>query len=125
MDRPDRMPGPSAQSSALREGRRPVPNSAATSNGPPPASPLPISGFRNDGSNALASAANTTSSLQVIAMAREAMQHAIESEKSQAVEAGAVGTASLRSGVTIDLSRKNIQKLPEEVVDIVKEQLER
>ena len=51
------------------------------------------------------------------------MQNAIESE-SQAAEAGAVGTG-LRTGVTIDLSRKGIQKLPDEVVDIVKGELER
>lgn len=51
------------------------------------------------------------------------MQTALESE-GQAADAGAVGTG-LRSGVTVDLSRKGIQKLPEEVVDIVKDQLER
>ena len=33
--------------------------------------------------------------------------------------------SGLKTGVTIDLSRKNIQKLPEEVVDIVKKELER
>lgn len=51
------------------------------------------------------------------------MQTALESE-GQVADAGAVGTG-LRSGVTVDLSRKGIQKLPEEVVDIVKDQLER
>lgn len=51
------------------------------------------------------------------------MQTALESE-GQAADAGGVGTA-LRSGVTVDLSRKGIQKIPEEVVDIVKDQLER
>jgi hypothetical protein len=60
---------------------------------------------------------------QVIGLAREAMQTALESE-GQAAEAGAVGTG-LRAGVTVDLSRRGIQKLPEEVVDIVKDQLER
>jgi hypothetical protein len=63
------------------------------------------------------------SAAQVVSLAREAMQNAIESE-SQAAEAGAVGTG-LRTGVTIDLSRKGIQKLPDEVVDIVKGELER
>jgi hypothetical protein len=63
------------------------------------------------------------SAAQVISLAREAMQNAIESE-SQAAEAGAVSTG-LRTGVTIDLSRKGIQKLPDEVVDIVKGDLER
>lgn len=51
------------------------------------------------------------------------MQMALESEGA-AVDAGAVGTG-LRSGVTVDLSRRGIQKLPEEVVVIVKDQLER
>ena len=60
---------------------------------------------------------------QVIAFAREAMREALESE-GQAAEATAAGTG-LKSGVTVDLSRKGIQKLPEEVVDIMKNELER
>lgn len=60
---------------------------------------------------------------QVIAVAREALRVALEGE-SQAAEAGNVGPG-LKSGVTIDLSRKGIQKLPEEVVDILKDELER
>lgn len=51
------------------------------------------------------------------------MRTALESE-GQTVEASTAGTG-LKSGVTVDLSRKNIQKLPEEVVDIVKDELER
>lgn len=51
------------------------------------------------------------------------MRNALESEN-QAAEVSAVGTG-LKTGVTIDLSRKNIQKLPEEVIDIVKNRLER
>lgn len=51
------------------------------------------------------------------------MRNALESEN-KAAEASAVGTG-IKTGVTIDLSRKNIQKLPEEVVDIVKNELER
>lgn len=51
------------------------------------------------------------------------MKTALESE-GQAADASTAGMG-LKSGVTIDLSRKNIQKLPEEVVDIVKGQLER
>lgn len=93
------------------------------SNGLPPPPP-PVPSLRSASSNATLSASNSTSPSQVIALAREAMRNALESEKSQAAEAGAVG-AGLRSGVTIDLSRKNIQKLPEEVVDIVKNELER
>jgi len=131
MDRLNRMPGPSnAQPSSLRglpenpaHGRRPVPNSAATSNGPPPPLP-PVPNLRNASSNATLSASSSMTPSQVISLAREAMRNALESEKSQAAEAGAVAPG-LRSGVTIDLSRKNIHKLPEEVVDIVKDELER
>lgn len=105
------------------QGRRPVPNSAATSNGHPPPPP-PIPNLRNAPSNATLSASSPiTSPAQVIALAREAMQTALESE-GQAAEVGAAGTG-LRAGVTVDLSRKGIQRLPEEVVDIVKDQLER
>ncbi|KAG6018277.1 hypothetical protein E4U43_005847 [Claviceps pusilla] len=132
MERPDKTSGgtTAALSSSIRllsdnpsQGRRPVPNSAATSNCPPPPPP-PIPSLRNASSNAsLSASASLTTSAQVIALAREAMQMALESEGA-AVDAGAVGTG-LRSGVTVDLSRRGIQKLPEEVVVIVKDQLER
>lgn len=51
------------------------------------------------------------------------MRNALESEN-QVAEVGAVG-ANLKPGVTVDLSRKNIQRIPEEVVDILKNELER
>ncbi|PHH85573.1 hypothetical protein CDD83_235 [Cordyceps sp. RAO-2017] len=131
MDRPDRVPGAPAQPSGLRglpenpaQGRRAGPSYSSLSNGHPPPLPHPMPGLRNASSNATLSAFNGTAPSQVIALAREAMQTALESEKNQAADAGAVGPG-LRSGVTIDLSRKNIQKLPEEVVDIVKNELER
>lgn len=98
-----------------------MPNSAATSNGPPPPPP-PIPNLRKIPSNTALAAANM-SSAQVISLAREAMRNALESEN-KAAEVSAVGTG-IKTGVTIDLSRKNIQKLPEEVVDIVKNELER
>ncbi|GAO13386.1 hypothetical protein UVI_02013950 [Ustilaginoidea virens] len=132
MERPERVPvGTVAASSSVRglpdnpaQGRRPIPNSTATSNGPSPPPPPPIPNLRSAAANATLSASSSSmTSAQVIALAREAMQHALESE-GQAADAGAVGTG-LRSGVTVDLSRKGIQKLPEEVVDIVKDQLER
>lgn len=48
-----------------------------------------------------------------------------ESEtQNQAAEASGVSN-ELKPGLTIDLSRKNIVKLPEEVVDIIKNELER
>ncbi|KAM0340718.1 hypothetical protein ACHAPU_010390 [Fusarium lateritium] len=131
MERPDRLAGSSVGSASQASiprtlpenhtsGRRPVPNSAATSNGPPPPPPIPT--LRSAPSS---SSLSTTgmSAAQVISLAREAMQNAIETE-SQAADPGTVGTG-LRTGVTIDLSRKGIQKLPDEVVDIVKGELER
>lgn len=63
-------------------------------------------------------------SAQVIALARDAMQSALHENESQAAEASAVSN-ELKPGVTIDLSRKGIQKLPDEVVDIIKNELER
>ncbi|KAG7135907.1 Leucine-rich repeat-containing protein sog2 like [Verticillium longisporum] len=75
-------------------------------------------------SNATLSASTPISSAQVIALAREAMQNALRENESQAAEASAVSN-DLKPGVTIDLSRKGIQKLPEEVVDIIKNELER
>ena len=130
MDRPERIVGSASQPPANRglpdnpaSGRRPVPNSAATSNGPPPPPPPPIPGLRSVPSNSSLSAASVMSSSQIINLAREAMRNALQTEN-QAAEASAVGTG-LKTGVTIDLSRKNITKLPEEVVDIVKGELER
>lgn len=61
---------------------------------------------------------------QVIVLAREAMKKAVEENESQAAEASGVSN-ELKPGVTVNLSHKNIQKLPEEVVDIIKDQLER
>ena len=69
------------------------------------------------------SSANAMPPAQVINLVRESMRNALENE-AQAAEANAVG-ASMKTGVTVDLSRKNIQKLPEEVVDIMKHELER
>ena len=59
-------------------------------------------------------------------MAREAMKVALEENETQSQAAEATGVSNeLRPGLTIDLSRKNIQKLPDEVVDIIKNELER
>ncbi|KJZ80449.1 hypothetical protein HIM_00299 [Hirsutella minnesotensis 3608] len=134
MERQDRMPGANGAPASLRglpenpaQGRRPGPGKyAALSSGPPPPMPMPqpMPNLRNPPSNGNLSASNAMTPAQVIALAREAMQTALESEKNQAGDAGAVGPG-LRSGVTIDLSRKGIHKLPEEVVDVVKNELER
>ena len=127
MDLPDRLPGTSMppNTRSLSEnpmaGRRPIPNSAATSNGPTGTPSLPT--LRKAASSTNLSASNGLPHSQVITLARDAMRNALESEN-QVPEAGAVG-ASLKPGVTVDLSRKNIQKIPEEVVDILKNELER
>lgn len=135
MERPERIPngisglnpqpGQSGGRGGLPEnpaqGRRPVPNSAATSNGPTPLPPPPVPTLRKAPSSSNLSASNMMTPSQVINLAREAMRTALESE-SQAADA--VGTG-LKTGVTVDLSRKSIQKLPEEVVDILKNELER
>lgn len=70
------------------------------------------------------SASSPMSSAQVIAHAREAMTAALQDNESQAAEASGVSN-ELKPGVTIDLSRLNIQYLPDEVVDIIKNELER
>lgn len=63
-----------------------------------------------------------TSAGNVVALAREAMKNALEENQSKSDDANGV---ELKPGVTIDLSHKNIQKFPEEVVDIIKNELER
>ncbi|KAM3441181.1 hypothetical protein MY4824_001632 [Beauveria thailandica] len=105
------------------QGRRPIPNSAATSNGTTPPPPPPIPTGTNVPPNGNLSVSRVLTPAQVIGLARDAMRLALESE-GQTVEASTAGTG-LKSGVTVDLSRKSIQKLPEEVVDIVKDELER
>ncbi|KAI9734763.1 MAG: RAM signaling network component [Claussenomyces sp. TS43310] len=61
---------------------------------------------------------------QVIALAREAMHNALEENQKKAAETSGVSN-ELKPGVTIDLSNKNIHKFPDEVVDIIKVELER
>ncbi|OBT56344.1 hypothetical protein VE04_02464, partial [Pseudogymnoascus sp. 24MN13] len=67
---------------------------------------------------------NPISTAQVVALAREAMQNALE--ENQTKSGGTAGiTNELKPGITIDMSHKNIQRFPEEVVDIIKSELER
>jgi hypothetical protein len=61
---------------------------------------------------------------QVIDLAKEAMKNALEENQTKAAEASGVSN-ELKPGVTIDLSHKNIQNFPDEVVDIIKNELER
>ncbi|ROT36418.1 RAM signaling pathway protein [Sodiomyces alkalinus F11] len=135
LDRLDRPNGPSQHpnSRGLPDNpaqgvRRQLQIQAATSlanvnAGPPPPIP-PLPSLRSASSNATLSAHQPLSSSQVIALARDAMKCALEENETQAAEASAVST-DLKPGVTIDLSRKGIQRLPEEVVDIIQNELER
>ncbi|KAL2755474.1 hypothetical protein ACRALDRAFT_2058911 [Sodiomyces alcalophilus JCM 7366] len=132
LDRLDRLNGgPHANSRGLpdnpaqgvrRQLQSPVALPTVNAEPPPPIPPLPS--LRSAPSNATLSAHQPLSSSQVIASAREAMKRALEETETQAAEASAVST-ELKPGVTIDLSRKGIQTLPEEVVDIIKNELER
>lgn len=63
-------------------------------------------------------------SSQVIALAREAMRDALLDSNQQTGDTSDMGSA-VKFGLTINLSDKNIQKLPEEVVDIIRNKLER
>ncbi|KAK3941764.1 RAM signaling pathway protein-domain-containing protein [Diplogelasinospora grovesii] len=122
MDRPRGLPDNPAQ------GRR-----AVLPLLPPPQPPSSLTSFRdvappppppNNNSNSSLTTSPPLSSSQVIALAREAMRIAHENEAKAAEASGVIGN-SLKPGLTIDLSRKKIQKLPEEIVDIIKDELER
>ena len=114
--------------------RRPVgapPNSLppAVLNGPVPPVP-PIPKLRNVPSNPALSGPvpvpAPTPAAKVITFAREAMQNALQENEAQAQRAeGGAANTELKPGITIDLSRKGIRELPEEVVDVIKHELER
>ena len=144
MDRPERNPLGTPNIRTLQENpnqpRRPIPNSAtipsapfsfpaSTPNAPytlpaaMPNAPPPIPVLRKIPSNSNLSASNNTTPSQVIALAREAMREALQSENRQGADRN--GVNGLKTGVTVDLSRKHISKLPDEVIDIVKNELER
>jgi hypothetical protein len=61
---------------------------------------------------------------QVVALAKEAMKNALYENETKAAVASGV-SSELKPGITIDLSHKQIQRFPEEVVDIIKHELER
>ena len=99
------------------QGRRPMGVGIALGN-PPPAHHL-----RDTSSNGSLSASGPLSAGQVLGLAREAMRAAHENE-AKAAEASGV-SSSLKPGLTIDLSRKKIARLPDEIVDVIKDELER
>ncbi|KAI1008020.1 hypothetical protein K3495_g214 [Podosphaera aphanis] len=75
-------------------------------------------------SNSSLSSQACISGSQFIALAREAMENALEENQTKSAEVKGVST-ELKPGVTIDLSHKHIQRFPEEVVDIIKDEIER
>ncbi|KAI1373801.1 RAM signaling pathway protein-domain-containing protein [Hypoxylon crocopeplum] len=107
----------------LPQGMRRIPSVAAM---PPPPPPIPeqYNMSTSSSSGSMLSASAPLSSSQVITLARQAMTSALQENETQAAEASGVST-ELKPGITIDLSRKNIQALPDEVVDIIKNELER
>ncbi|KAK1761212.1 RAM signaling pathway protein-domain-containing protein [Echria macrotheca] len=111
MERPRGLPENPAQA------RRAV-AAAALSNPPPP-----VPRVRDARPDPSLSSTAPLSSGQVLALAREAMRVAHENE-AKAAEANGVSD-NLVPGLTIDLSRKGIETLPEEIVDIIKDELER
>lgn len=64
------------------------------------------------------------SAAQVVQLARKEMQNAVEEEQNSAGGPHGMGNG-LTPGITIDMSHRNIQTFPEEVVDIIKTELER
>ncbi|KAI0911731.1 RAM signaling pathway protein [Ustulina deusta] len=93
----------------------------------PPLPPPPIPEKYNlppAASGATLSASAPMSSPQVIKYVRERMKIALQDNESQAAEASGVSN-ELKPGVTIDLRWLNIQHLPDEVVDVIKNELER
>ncbi|KAI0408003.1 RAM signaling pathway protein [Xylaria palmicola] len=96
---------------------------------PPPPPPPPIPDIPDKYNvppvvGATLSASAPMSAAQVIQHAREAMNAALQDNESQVAEASGMSN-ELKPGVTIDLSRLNIQYLPDEVVDVIKNELER
>ncbi|KAK0669989.1 RAM signaling pathway protein-domain-containing protein [Cercophora samala] len=89
-----------------------------------PVPPPPVPSIKDVPSNTNLSASGPISSSQVLALAREAMRAAHENEAKAAAASGVSNTLP-KPGLTIDLSRKKIAKLPEEIVDIIKDELER
>ena len=121
MDRPS---GPPLGAATQSTGRPQMENGIQR---PPPlntARRIPNTTIRHEPSNSALSAQTGISASEVVALAREAMRNALEENQTKAAETSGVSN-ELKPGVTIDLSHKNIQKFPEEVVDIIKNELER
>ncbi|RDL38033.1 L protein [Venustampulla echinocandica] len=121
MDRPSGLPLAAVTQST---GRMLVDNGIPY---PPPLNTvrrIPNPTVRHESSTSSLSAPTPIFASQVVALAREAMKLALEENQTKAAEASGVSN-ELKPGVTIDLSHKQIQRFPEEVVDIIKTELER
>lgn len=120
----ERPPGPMPAQTGLpgspAPGRRAV---VAPGVNIPPPPPIPKTVRKVPSNSGLTASAPITAN-QVVVLAKEAMKKALEENESQTGEASVV-SSELKAGVTVNLSHKNIQKLPDEVVDIIKDQLER
>jgi hypothetical protein len=62
---------------------------------------------------------------QVVALAEEAMKAAREETQRSVAGGDAVVNGDLKPGVTIDLGHKYIARIPDEMVDIIKDEIER
>ncbi|KAI1433229.1 RAM signaling pathway protein [Xylaria sp. CBS 124048] len=91
----------------------------------PPPPPMPAKGNTQSAiSGASLSALPSMSSSQVINLVQEKMKAALWENEHRVAEASSVSN-ELKPGVAIDLSQLKIQHLPNEVVDIIKNELER
>lgn len=114
----------SFSTSPTTQGIRRIPPTPVTAMPPPPPIPEKYHSASNSAVSTLSASVPPLTPNQVITLAREAMNHAVQENESQAAEASGVSN-ELKPGITIDLSRKKIQELPDEVVDIFKHELER
>ncbi|TVY71205.1 Leucine-rich repeat-containing protein sog2 [Lachnellula suecica] len=121
MDRPS---GPPLGAATQSTGRPLAENGVSR---PPPLNTVrrfPTNTVRHATSSSSMSSQNPIPASQVIQLAQDAMKAALEENQTKAAEASGVSN-ELKPGVTIDLSHKQIKAFPEEVVDIIKNELER
>jgi len=63
----------------------------------------------------------------VVALVREAIDNSREDVQRRAVDSTTPPSGDVQppTGITIDLGHRNIQRLPDEVIDIIKDEIER
>lgn len=121
----ERPPGPPLGSATQSTGRPMMDTPTTTRPQPPNAGTVRrIPSLQHMPSNGSMSTQIPISAAQVVSLAKEAMRNALEENQTKA--GGTTGmTNELKPGITIDMSHKNIQRFPDEVVDIIKTELER